>query len=297
MLWICRSFSINLKRLANFLEPPLAVRVANTLQNRLIRVNELCEIGHVLIAGKKIVVVMPAYNASRTLRAAYQRIPREFVDEVLLVDDGSVDGTAELAENLGIKTVTLPVNKGYGANQKACYRCSLEMGADIVVMLHPDYQYPPELIPAMVCMLAYGPYDIVLGSRVLVREALRGGMPVWKYVSNRVLTSIQNVLWHTNISEFHTGFRAFRKTLLETVAFDLNSDDFVFDNQIIAQAVWHGFRIGEISCPTRYFPEASTIGFRRSLKYAFGVLVTTWDLQMARFRIRTAAYLGRQRDL
>lgn len=236
---------------------------------------------------------MPAFNAVRTLEVTYASIPRGFVDEVLLVDDASKDGTLQLAKRLGLRAVAHRANIGYGGNQKTCYHTALDMGADIIVMLHPDYQYPPELIPAMVCMIAYGPYDIVLGSRVLVREALRGGMPVWKYASNRALTSIQNMLWQTNISEYHTGFRAFRRSVLETIPFDLNSDDFLFDNQIIAQAVWHGFRIGEISCPTRYLPEASSIGFRRALKYAFGVCITTLELLMARLGIRTPAYLNR----
>ena len=246
-----------------------------------------------MIEGKRVIVVMPAFNAAGTLEVTYTSIPRGFVDEILLVDDASRDATTHVAKELGIRVVSHKKNVGYGGNQKTCYRTALEMGADIVVMLHPDYQYPPELIPAMVCMIAYGPYDVVLGSRILAREALRGGMPVWKYASNRILTSIQNMLWQTNISEYHTGFRAFSRRLLETIPFELNSDEFVFDNQIIAQAVWHGFRIGEISCPTRYFPEASTISFRRALVYALGVCIITLELLMARLGIRTPAYLDK----
>jgi glycosyltransferase involved in cell wall biosynthesis len=245
-----------------------------------------------MINGRKVVVVMPAFNAAKTLEVTYTSIPHGFVDEILLVDDASGDDTLRLARELGLRVVAHRRNIGYGGNQKTCYHTALNMGADIVVMLHPDYQYPPQLIPAMVCMIAFGPYDVVLGSRVLVREALRGGMPVWKYASNRLLTSIQNVLWHTNISEYHTGFRAYTRRFLETIPFDLNMDDFAFDNQIIAQAVWHGFRIGEISCPTKYFPEASTISFRKATKYAFDVWITTLEFLMARLGIRTPKYLG-----
>lgn len=244
-----------------------------------------------MIAGKKIVVVMPAYNASKTLKATYEGIPREFVDDVLLVDDGSSDNTAELAKSLGIRIVLHEANRGYGANQKSCYKHALQMGADIVVMLHPDYQYPPEVIPAMVSLLAYAPYDVVLGSRILAGGALRGGMPLYKYVFNRVLTAIQNLAWGTKLSEFHTGFRGFTARVLESINYEQNSDDFVFDNQIIAQILLQNYRIGEISCPTVYFSGASSISLRRGVVYGFGVLRTTVDLLLARKGVHFPPYL------
>ncbi|MGP8069924.1 MAG: glycosyltransferase family 2 protein [Candidatus Bathyarchaeia archaeon] len=244
-----------------------------------------------MIDGKKIIVVMPAYNASKTLGSAYADIPKEFVDEILLVDDASTDNTSDLAQSLGIPTVRHDSNKGYGANQKTCYRTALGMGADIVVMLHPDYQYSPRLIPAAVTMLAYGPYDVVLGSRILTGGALRGGMPLYKYVFNRILTAVQNLAWGTKISEFHTGFRAFKSHVLEATNFEANSDDFVFDNQIIAQILWQGYSIGEISCPTSYAPHSSSIGLGRGVKYGFGVLKTTIELVAARKGIYRPSYL------
>jgi glycosyltransferase involved in cell wall biosynthesis len=244
-----------------------------------------------LIGGKKIVVVMPAYNASKTLRATYGAIPKEFIDEVLLVDDGSVDDTVQLAESLGIKTIRHTFNKGYGANQKTCYKHSLEIGADIIIMLHPDYQYPPTILPAMVCLLAYGPYDVAFGSRILTGGALRGGMPLYKYVFNRLFTAIQNLAWGAKLSEYHTGFRAFKRHVLETINYELNSDDFVFDNQIVAQILMQGYQIGEVSCPTIYFPEASSISLKRSILYGIGVLRTTVDLVLARSGVCVPAYL------
>ena len=213
---------------------------------------------------KKIVVVMPAYNAAKTLDMTYQEIPKDIVDEVILVDDASRDDTAKQAAELGIHTIIHPENRGYGGNQKTCYAEALAKGADVVVMLHPDYQYSPRLITAMSSMIVSGHYDLVLGSRILGGMALKGGMPRYKYVANRMLTFIENLALGVKLSEYHTGYRAFSRPLLETLPLEVNSDDFVFDNQMLAQAVYFGFRIGEISCPTRYFDDASSISFRRS---------------------------------
>ncbi len=225
-----------------------------------------------MISGKKLAVVMPAYNAEKTLRQTYQELPHEYVDEVILVDDGSKDGTAALARQLGIRTVIHPQNKGYGANQKTCYRQALQHGADIVVMVHPDYQYSPKLVTAMVSMITSGHFDIVLGSRILGGEALRGGMPRYKYIANRLLTLFENLLIGIKLSEYHTGYRAYTRAVLESLPLDRNSDDFVFDNEVIVQAAFFGFKIGELSCPAKYFEEASSIGFVRSMIYGMGVL-------------------------
>jgi glycosyltransferase involved in cell wall biosynthesis len=235
-----------------------------------------------MIAGKRVVVVLPAYNAAETLKQTFNEIPKDFVDTVLLVDDGSSDNTASIARGLGMIVVRHERNLGYGANQKTCYRKALELGADIIVMLHPDYQYPPRMVPAMICMIAYGKYDLVLGSRILGGEALTGGMPAWRYVGNRILTFIQNILLGTKISEFHTGFRAYTREVLLRIPFDRNSDDFVFDNQMLAQAVWAGFKVGEISCEANYFKEASSISFSRAIRYALGVLATSCDYALNR---------------
>jgi glycosyltransferase involved in cell wall biosynthesis len=224
---------------------------------------------------KKIVVVMPAYNAAKTLELTYNEIPKDVVDEVILVDDASRDDTALKAGELGIHTIIHPENRGYGGNQKTCYEAALSRGADVVVMLHPDYQYSPRLITAMSSMILSGHYDLVLGSRILGGEALKGGMPLYKYVANRFLTFVENLALGAKLSEYHTGFRAFSRRVLETLPLEENSDDFVFDNEILAQAVYFGFRIGEISCPTKYFDGASSISFRRSVKYGFGVLSTS----------------------
>jgi glycosyltransferase involved in cell wall biosynthesis len=224
---------------------------------------------------KKIVVVMPAYNAAKTLELTYSEIPKDVVDEVILVDDASRDDTAFKAGELGIHTIIHPENRGYGGNQKTCYEAALSRGADVVVMLHPDYQYSPRLITAMSSMILSGHYDLVLGSRILGGEALKGGMPLYKYVANRFLTFVENLALGAKLSEYHTGFRAFSRRVLETLPLEENSDDFVFDNEILAQAVYFGFRIGEISCPTKYFDDASSISFRRSVKYGFGVLSTS----------------------
>ena len=238
-----------------------------------------------MLNGKRIVVVMPAYNAAKTLRRTYDEIPRDAVDDVLLVDDASADATVALSKELGLTTFLHKRNHGYGRNQKTCYREALRRGADIIVMLHPDYQYSPKLVVSLAGMIAYGEYDVVLGSRILGVGALQGGMPLYKYVSNRFLTAAQNILLDYKLSEYHTGFRAFTRAVLEQLPLEENSDDFVFDNQILAQVIYFGYRIGEVSCPTRYFPEASSINFRRSVKYGFGVLGTALQFRLSRLGI------------
>jgi len=228
-----------------------------------------------MLNGKKIVVVMPAYNAEDTLEKTYTEIPFEVVDEVILVDDASHDRTAEIAMRIGIKTIVHEKNLGYGGNQKSCYRAALDLGADSVIMVHPDYQYSPRLVTAMASMIVSRHYDVVLGSRILGGNAIRGGMPLYKYVANRLLTFLENLALGVKLSEYHTGFRAYSRQVLETLPLDANSDDFVFDNEILVQAVYFGFRIGEISCPTRYFDDASSINFARSVTYGIGVLATS----------------------
>jgi len=227
-----------------------------------------------MIHNKKVVVVLPAYNAAKTLEATYNEIPHEIVDEVILVDDASSDNTAEVAKRLNINIFIHPENKGYGGNQKTCYKEALKKGADVVVMLHPDYQYTPKLLTALASMVAVGEFDIVLASRILGRGALKGGMPFYKYLSNRFLTLMENILINQKLSEYHTGYRTFSREVLEKLPIEENSDDFVFDNEILVQAVYFGFRIGEISCPTKYFEEASSINFKRSVLYGIGVLAT-----------------------
>jgi glycosyltransferase involved in cell wall biosynthesis len=238
-----------------------------------------------VIANQRVVLVLPAYNAARTLRRTIAEVPLEVVDHVILVDDASHDETVSIARELGLSTHVHAANRGYGANQKTCYRLALEAGADIVVMLHPDYQYSPRLVQALTAMVASGHFDIALGSRIISRGALAGGMPLWKYVSNRLLTLIENVLLGQKLSEYHTGFRAFSRRVLETLPYQENSDDFVFDNQILVQAVYWGYSIGEISCPARYFAEASSINFRRSLRYGCGVLLTAIAYRLQRWRL------------
>lgn len=225
-----------------------------------------------MISGKKVVVVLPAYYAEKTLERTVSEIPRDIVDEILLVDDASKDHTAELSRKLGLHTFVHEKNLGYGGNQKTCYREALKLGADIVVMLHPDYQYSPKLVGAMAHMIASGHYDIALGSRILAQNAMDGGMPLYKYVSNRFLTFTQNVLMGQKLSEYHTGYRAFSRKVIEALPLEQNSNDFIFDNEMLCEAVSAGFKIGEISCPTRYFPEASSINLRRSIIYGLGVL-------------------------
>lgn len=244
-----------------------------------------------MLLDRKVVVVLPAFRAGRTLEQTYRAIPLDIVDEVLLVDDASEDHTVKVARSLGIKTFVHDENVGYGGNQKTCYTEALGTGADIVIMLHPDFQYDPRLIPAMAGMVASGVYDVVLGSRFLSKTARSGGMPLYKYVANRLLTAFQNLMLGTKISEFHTGYRAFDRKVLQTLPLRANSDDFVFDNQILAQAVAYGFSIGEISCPTRYFVEASSINFKRSVTYGFGVVTTSIAYRLWRWRLwRTNQY-------
>ncbi len=238
-----------------------------------------------MLLGKKVIVVLPAYRAEQTLAKTYQKIPLDLVDEVLLVDDASTDGTVQVAEKLGIRTFVHEQNRGYGANQKTCYDEALRAGADIVIMVHPDYQYDPRLIAAMAGMIASGIYDLVLASRILGGKAIEGGMPMYKYVANRLLTSFENIMLGTKLSEFHTGYRAFSRRVLETLPLRANSDDFVFDNQMLAQAAAFDFSMGEISCPTKYFSEASSINFRRSCKYGLGVLVTSLLFRLWRWRL------------
>ncbi len=227
-----------------------------------------------MINGKRIAVVLPAYNPARTLEATVRELP-ETVDERILVDDGSADETAQVAARLGLTTFVHDGNYGYGRNQATCYREALNAGADVVVMVHPDYQYTPLLVTAMASMIAYGVYDVVIGSRILGGTALKGGMPRYKYVSNRLLTMFQNLALGAKLSEYHTGYRAFSRRVLETLPLGENSDDFVFDSEMLTQAVYFDFRLGEVSCPTKYFPEASSINFRRSVRYGLGVLLTT----------------------
>src|SRR5271156_3564230 len=244
-----------------------------------------------MIDGKRIAVVMPAYNAEKTLEKTVRCLPA-VVDIKILVDDSSKDNTAHLSRKLGVQTFIHDKNYGYGRNQQTCYREALNAGADIVVMVHPDYQYTPSLVSAMADMVASGVYDVVLGSRILGRGALKGGMPFYKYVANRLLTAFQNLFLGVKLSEYHTGYRAFSRELLQTLPLLENSDDFVFDNQMIAQAVMFNFNIGEISCPTKYFKEASSINFRRSVTYGLGVLGTTLDLRLKRWGLAKPAFLA-----
>ncbi len=240
---------------------------------------------------KKVVVVMPAYNAAKTLEKTYAEVMEQgVVDQVILVDDASKDDTSTIANSLPFTKVHVhAVNRGYGANQKSCYALALEEGADIVIMVHPDYQYTPKLIPAMTSIIANGLYHCVLGSRILGGHARRGGMPLWKYVSNRFLTLAENLLLEAKLSEYHTGYRAFSRELLQKLKLDDNSDDFVFDNQMLAQVVWAGYTIAEVTCPTKYFKEASSINFRRSVKYGLGCLLTGAKFRLARMGLIQSA--------
>ena len=254
-----------------------------------------------MLNGKRIAVVMPAYNAEQTLLQTHQEIPHHLVDDVILVDDCSSDQTAAKARELGIHTIRHEQNRGYGGNQKTCYQAAVERGADVVVMLHPDYQYTPRLVTAMASMIAEGEFDVVLGSRILGVGALKGGMPLYKYIFNRLLTLTQNLMVGHKLSEYHTGYRAWSRESLESLPILNNSDDFVFDNQMLAQAIFAGLRIGEVSCPTKYFEEASSINFRRSVVYGLGVLWTSLQFrlqklglgQFAIFSESPAARLGR----
>ena len=235
-----------------------------------------------MIANRKICVVLPAYNAAQTLEMTFREIPADVVDDVILVDDASTDDTLRLAKNLGVFAVRHDYNKGYGGNQKTCYRLALERGADIVIMLHPDYQYTPKLLLPMASMLCSGLFDVVLGSRILGTGALAGGMPLYKYMANRVLTFVQNILLGHKLSEYHTGYRGFTRSVIESLPLEHNSDDFIFDNQMLSQVIYRGYRVGEISCPAKYFPEASSIDFHRSVIYGLGVLKTSISFRLAR---------------
>jgi len=247
-----------------------------------------------MLEGKKIFVVMPAYNAARTLSQTFRELPHAIVDGVLLVDDHSSDSTVELAHQLGLTTFVHESNIGYGRNQKTCYREALKRGADIVVMLHPDYQYSPKLVTAMAGLIACEEYDVVLASRILGGGALRGGMPVYKYISNRFLTLFQNVLLNAKLSEYHSGYRAFARQVLTSLPLEENSDDFVFDNEMLAQIIYMQYRVGEISCPTKYFPEASSINFARSVKYGLGVLATSLMFRLQKMGLSKFRIFNRQ---
>jgi glycosyltransferase involved in cell wall biosynthesis len=238
-----------------------------------------------MLNGQKIIVVMPAYNAARTLRRTYDEVMAHgIVDLVIVVDDASQDETVAIARTLDrVQVEVHPMNRGYGANQKTCYRLALAAGADVVIMIHPDYQYTPQLIPAMAGLVANGLYPCVLGSRILGGGALAGGMPLWKYIANRFLTFVDNLFFGAKLSEYHTGYRAFSRKLLEQLPIEKNSDDFVFDNQILAQVIWLECAIGEVTCPAKYLPEASSINFRRSVRYGFGCLATALRFRLARW--------------
>ena len=235
-----------------------------------------------MLNGKRICVVMPAYNAEKTLKKTYDEIPKDIVDNVILTDDASTDETVKVSRELDIKTFVHTENKGYGGNQKTCYQAALESGADIVIMLHPDYQYTPKLILPMASMMTEGLFDAVIGSRILGNKAMMGGMPLYKYISNRILTLSENLLIQQKLSEYHTGYRAFSRKVLETIPLMENSDDFVFDNQMLCQTLYFGFDVGEVSCPTLYFDDASSISFSRSVTYGMGVMQTAMKYAMAR---------------
>lgn len=256
-----------------------------------------------MINNKKVVVIMPAYNAEKTLEKTYNEIYQNIVDEVILVDDFSSDETKEVAKKLNITTIVHEKNKGYGANQKSCYKAALKANADIVIMLHPDYQYTPKLIPAIASMMAFEEYDAVIASRMLGNSALKGGMPLYKYISNRFLTEFENLLIGQKLSEYHTGFRGFTRRILENLALEDCSDDFIFDNQMLALILYNGYKIGEISCPTKYFPEASSINFMRSCKYGLEVLGVSLKYRLAKMGInirlfdKTAKKLDIEKEL
>ena len=240
-----------------------------------------------MINGKRITVVMPAYNAGKTLLKTYQEIPSAVVDDIILTDDASQDDTVEISKELNIFTLVHEKNKGYGGNQKTCYQEAVRRGCDIVIMLHPDYQYTPKLISAMAFMIAEGIFDVVIGSRILGNQAMAGGMPTYKYVANRFLTLAENIIINQKLSEYHTGYRAFSVETLTTIPMLENSDDFIFDNEMLLQALYFGFKVGEVSCPARYFEEASSISFRRSMKYGLGVLQTAGKYFLAKNGIQS----------
>jgi glycosyltransferase involved in cell wall biosynthesis len=242
-----------------------------------------------MLNGKKICIVLPAYNAAETLEMTYAEIPFDIVDEVVLVDDASKDNTSEVGQKLGIKHIVRhEQNRGYGGNQKSCYEKALSLGSDIIIMLHPDYQYTPKLIHAISGIIAYDVYPVVLGSRILGKGALKGGMPMYKYIANRFLTLFQNILMSQKLSEYHSGYRAFSKEIFTKINIEANSDDFIFDNQMLAQIFYAGFEIGEVTCPTKYFEEASSINFARSTTYGLGVLWTSMKYRLAKWKMYTA---------
>ena len=243
-----------------------------------------------MINGKKVVVIMPAYNAEKTLKQTYDEIYQDFVDEVILVDDNSQDNTKLISKELNIKTIVHKQNKGYGGNQKSCYKAALKSGADIVVMLHPDYQYTPKLIPAIVSMMAFEQYDAVFASRMLGNSAIKGGMPLYKFIANKFLTAFENFMTGEKLSEYHTGFRGFTRKVLETLPLEDCDDDFIFDNQMIALLFYYKFSIGELSCPTKYFKEASSINFFRSCKYGFGVLGVSMQYFLTKLGIKSKIF-------
>jgi len=239
-----------------------------------------------MLNNKKIIIVMPAYNAEKTLRDTYKEIPFDIVDDVVVVDDASKDKTVDIAHSLGIEhIITHHKNTGYGGNQKSCYDAALKLGADIIIMVHPDYQYTPKLIPSMASIIANDLYQVVLGSRILGKGALRGGMPYYKYFFNRCLTLCQNIIINQKLSEYHTGYRAFSRKVLQTINYHANSDDFVFDNQIITQIFMAGYEIAEVTCPTKYFNEGSSINFKRSVKYGLGVLKTSFQYRLHKSKL------------
>lgn len=240
-----------------------------------------------MIHGKYVTVVMPAYNAEKTLKRTYAEIPRDIVDEIILTDDASLDNTVELSKTLDLTTLAHVENKGYGANQKTCYQEALRGKGDIVIMLHPDYQYTPKLIPAMASLISQGIFDSVIGSRILGNKAVAGGMPVYKYFSNRALTFLENLIINQKMSEYHSGYRAFSRKVLETIPLLENSDDFIFDNQMLLQILYFGFNVGEVSCPAYYFPDASSINFQRSVTYGLGVLQTATQYFLAKKEIKS----------
>lgn len=247
-----------------------------------------------MLNGKKITVIMPAYNAEKTLEKTYNEIYRNFVDEIILVDDFSSDETKEIAKRLNITTIVHKKNKGYGGNQKSCYKAALKAGADVVIMLHPDYQYTPKLIPAIASMMAFEEYDAVIASRMLTGSALRGGMPVYKYISNKFLTMFENFVIGESLSEYHTGFRGFTKKILETMPLEACSNDFIFDNQMLALILYNGYKIGEISCPTKYFAEASSINFLRSCKYGLEVLLVSIQYRLSKLGFKVKPFDNNQ---
>lgn len=249
-----------------------------------------------MIGDKKIVLVMPAYNAAKTVSRTYAEIPHDIVDEVLLVDDASPDETVAVAQALGIRTIAHERNTGYGGNQKTCYSAALDLGADIVIMLHPDYQYTPRLVEAMVSPIARGVFDCMLGSRILSNGALLGGMPLYKYASNRALTLLQNLLGGHKLSEYHTGYRAYSRQVLTSINFQGNSDNFIFDNQFLAQILYAGFRVGEITCPTRYADDSSSISFRNSVRYGLGVLGVSLELFLQRTGLKESPLFAGLKD-